>query len=176
MKLNYNNKIIKYAFFRELSEAKTFFINQKSRNKIFLDDTFGENHIVVNSFNSLTGEIYLSIGFCSERSINELNLLLWEEENKWIIEIDDCIYMISSLSAEIVTKFEVSTPLVGFYAAKNRLLVLEEANIKVLNSEGDVLQEKAIDLIDNYSLTDDGILNITTIEGEESQINLFKNN
>jgi hypothetical protein len=174
MKLNFNNKIIQCNSFNELSEAKTFFGNQKSRNKGFLDDTFGDYHCVVNSLDSLTGEIYLSLGFSSEKNNNELNLMLWEQESKWIIEIDDNIYMLSTLTAEIVTKLEVSTPLIGFYATGNRLLILEEANIKVLDCEGNILQENTVDLIDSYSLTDDGVLNITTVDGEESQISLFK--
>ncbi|TKG87910.1 hypothetical protein EYV94_27860 [Puteibacter caeruleilacunae] len=173
MKLNYNNKIIKHHSFNELSEAKKFYSNQKSRNKCFLDDTFGDNHCVINSLDALSGEIYLSLGFSSERNSNELNLMLWEQADRWVIEIDESIYIVSSRSAEIVTKFEIGTPLIGFYVIENRLLVLEETNIKVLDREGNVFQEKTIDLIDSYSLTDDGVLNIISTEGEESQISLF---
>ena len=115
MKLNYFNRIIKYFTFSALSEAQFFFESQKDNRKLFLFDTFGDNHCIVKSEDSLSGELDFCIGFSSETSPEKLNIIVCVEFDRWIVEVDNFLYFVNSKVNKVLSKSEINTPLIGLH-------------------------------------------------------------
>ena len=172
MKINYDNMIIESSLFGEDSEAQTYFTNQKGTSKIFLQDVYGDNHCVVKLVDSLSKEIKFCLGFSSETSPDNLNLIVWGQSDRFIIEVDNFLYFLSLSKGDIVSKVELLTPLIGFHSTGKKLLILEEAGLKVVDANGKINQEETTDLIEDFTLTDDK-LNLTTMEGGQQEIKLL---
>jgi len=164
--------IIESSLFGEDSEAQKYFANQNSKGKIFLQDVYGDNHSVINLTDSLSKEIKFCLGFSSETSPNNLNLLVLGKSDRLIIEIDNFLYFLSLSKGDIVSKIELLTPLIGLHWAGKKLLILEEAGLKVVDADGRINQEETTDLIEDFNLTDD-TLNLTTMEGDQHEIKLL---
>ena len=171
MKLNYLNRILEFSFFKNSTEAKTFFENQKSTRNLFLSDTYGENSCVVKCMDSLSREVEFCLGFSSETKPDELSLITMFESDRWIVQVDNELFFISLSESKVVNKSEIYTPLIGLHLKESRLLILEEAGLKVVDKNGKVLQEQTTDLIDTFELKN-STLSIFTVNGERTEVKL----
>lgn len=171
MKINYSNMIIESSLFGEASEAQTYFTNQKGRSKVFLQDVFGDNYCVVKLVDSLSKEIKFCLGFSSETAPDNLNLIVWEHSDRFIIEVDNFLYFLSLSKGEVVSKVELLTPLIGLHSKGKMLLILEEAGFKVVDANGEINQEETTDLIEDFTFTDN-TLKLTTMEGDQQEIKI----
>ncbi len=67
-------------------------------------------------------------------------------------------------SLNIKTSLEITTLLMALYLiGKEKLLVLEEAYMRVVNYNGDIVKAELFDLIDDFSIKDN-LLSIQTSE------------
>jgi len=165
MKLNHINRILDFSVFTNLTDAEYFFKNQNCSQKLFLKDTFGDNHCVIKCMDSLSRELEFCLGFSSETEIGELNLITKFNSDRWIVQIDD------ELKNTIINKSKIHSPLIGLYFIDNKLIALEEAGLKVLDLNGKLLQIETTDLIDTFQLQSNSLI-ISTIEGEQVEIEL----
>ena len=172
MKINYDNMIVESSLFEEGSEAQTYFTNQKSMCKALLQDVYGDNHCVVKLVDSLSKEVKFCIRFSSEAPPNNLNLIVLYRSDRFIIELDNFLYFISLSKGDIVSKVELHTPLIGLHCSGEKLLILEEAGFKVVDTDGEIKQEETTDLIEDFTLKNT-ILNLITMEGDQQEIKLL---
>lgn len=168
MKIIIDNKSIVENHFSSLTEAKNFLNSHRSVRTLFLDETFGEHHHALNIVHSLTGETLLNIGYSSEKSPDELKLLIWDKSNRLVVETDESIYILS-IDGEIIEKIEIITPVVSLYLIRGNLLLVEESGIKVVDQQGAILVDKATDLISQLSLNGDKLI-ISTLEGDKLEV------
>ena len=166
----YNNWIF---FVWKIFRGTDLLFQSKSTNKIYLQDTYGDNHCVLKLVDSLSKRIKFCIGFSSETHSSKLNLIVLGQYDKLIIEVDKFLYFISLSKGDVISKIELFTPLIGLHHKKEKLLVLEEAELKVIDINGIVNKEEFFDLIEDFTFVDN-TLYLTTIEGEKKRLKFRK--
>lgn len=171
MKIITNNSYFEVNNFKVFEEANTVFEGQKSINKAVLKDTFGQNHQILNIYDSLTSKRLLSIKFSTDKPFDDLICLYWAKFDRIVLETDKLIYMLST-NGKIIANVETYAPILGLSIVNQGLLLLEEVSVKIINQEGVILRNIPTDIIVNYSLDNDN-LKITTIEDNEFEIRLL---
>ena len=161
MKLICNNiytTLRRFESFREFS----IFINNQSINSLSLK-TIGDAYYCLSIHDALTQEEIKRINFCSDKMEEDLNILLWHNARLLVIDTGVQVYFINS-EYTVSASFEITTPLIGFYVTKNNnLLILEEATLQLVTSRGNILKNKAFDMIEKFSIKDD-VLSIITCD------------
>ncbi len=161
MKQIIENRYLKAFKFSSLEEASTFFNNQKAKRSLSIEDTFGENYYCYVCYHSLTREKQFILSFSSDESVDNLNFLYWD--SLLVLDTGKNIYLIDE-SLNIKKSFEITTTLVGLYLINNeKLVLLEEAFLRVVNYKGQIVKSELFDLIENFSIKDN-ILSIQTSE------------
>ena len=161
MKQIIKNCYIKAFKFASSREMLTFVNNQVAKKQLSIDDTFGDNHYCYVGYHSLTKEKQFTLSFSSDDSDDSLNFLFWD--NLFVLDAGKNIYLIDE-NFNIKTSLEITTPLVGLYLInKEKLLVLEEAYLRVINNNGDIVKAELFDLIEDFSIKND-FLSIQTSE------------
>ncbi|MGJ1437887.1 hypothetical protein [Sphingobacterium siyangense] len=161
MKQVIKNIYLKGFRFSSAEEASIFFKNQKAERSLSFEDTFGDNYYCYVCYHSLTREKQFVLSFSSDESEDNLNFLFWD--NMFIIDTGKNIYLIDE-KLNIKTSFETTTPLIGLYLISNeKLLVLEEAYMRIINYNGDIVKAELFDLIEDFSIKDN-LLSIQTSE------------
>jgi hypothetical protein len=161
MKQIIENRYIKTFKFTSSKEASTFVRNQGVEKYLSIDDTFEDNYYCYVCYHSLTKEKQFVLSFTSNESDDNLNFLFWN--TLLVLDTGKNIYLIDE-SLKIKTSLEITTPLIGIYLiSKERLLVLEEAYIRIVNYNGDIVKAELFDLIENFSIKDN-LLSIQTNE------------
>lgn len=162
MKQIIENSCIKTISFRTYQEANTYVRNNEAVNILALDETYGSYRYCCVGYHSLTMEKQYIISFSSDYSEEELSLLHWGSllvlnNGKTVYLIDDGLRVKAALG--------LTTPLIGLFLISNeKLLVLEEAYLRVIDSKGDVVKAELFDLIEEFSI-DNSVLSIKTGEG-----------
>lgn len=154
MKQIVDNIYIKEYRFLTKKENDYFFENQKIKNRLCLEKTFGEYYYNYIYIDSLSQEKLFVISFNSDENNDNLSLLFWGSQKIYVVDTGMYIYMIDyNLNVISVTNIEVS--LIGLYVIDDhRLLILEEANMRIMNNKGDIIKEKTFDLIEHFSIKD----------------------
>lgn len=161
MKQIIENRYLKGFRFASLEEASTFFNNQKSERNLFIQDTIGDSYYCYVCYHSLTIEKQFVLSFSSDESEDNLNFLFWD--NMLVLDTGKSIYLIDE-SLNIKTSFEITTPLIGLYLISiERLLILEEAFLRIINHNGDIIKTELFDLIEDFNIKD----NFLTIQTNE---------
>lgn len=161
MKQIINNQYLKVFSFCSFNESETFFANQNSKKKLFIENSFGDNYFCYVCYHTLTREKKFALSFCSDENDDKLNFLFWN--NSLIMDTGREIYFIDE-NLNIKVSFEITTPLIGFYLIDSEnLLLLEEAYLRVINFKGEIVKSKLFDLIEDFSL-ENNLLSIQTIE------------
>mgnify|MGYP003429414724 CR=1 FL=1 len=161
MKQVIKNTYIKGFRFSSEEEALTFLKNQKAERSLSLEDTFGDSYYCYVCYHSLTRERQFVLSFSSDESEDNLNFLFWD--NMLVLDTGKNIYLIDE-NLNIKTSLEITTPLVGLYLISNeKLLVLEEAYMRIINYNGDIEKAELFDLIEDFSINDN-LLSIQTSE------------
>ncbi|WP_343786048.1 hypothetical protein [Wandonia haliotis] len=160
-----NNKYLREFVFSSAEEASTFFNNQTTEKKLSLEDTFGDNYYCYVCYDSLTKEVEFILSFSSDTSEDNLFFLFWE--NRLILDTGTTIYLIDK-NLNIKSSLEITTPLVGLHSInKDRLLILEEAYLRIIDSNGNIIKAELFDLLEDFSIKNN-VLSIQTCE--ESRI------
>ncbi|GGH68349.1 hypothetical protein [Phaeocystidibacter marisrubri] len=161
MKQIIKNSYIKAFKFTSFQEATTFVNNQDANKQLSIDDTFGDNYYCYVGYHSLTKEKQFILSFSSDESDDSLNFLFWD--SLFVLDTGNSIYLIDE-DLNVKTSLEITTPLVGLYLInKEKLLVLEEAYMRVINCNGDIVKAELFDLIEDFSIKDN-FLSIQTSE------------
>ena len=163
------NKYLKGFSFLSLREALTFLDNQGVNKSLSLEETFGENYYCYICYHSLTQEILFSLSYSSDESEDNLNIMYWND--LIVLDIGKIIYLIDDF-LEIRSSIEITTPLVGLYVINDeRLLVLEEAFVRVINNKGEVVRAELTDLIEDFSVKDNLLFIQTNEENKIIELN-----
>ena len=163
------NKYLKGFSFLSLREALTFLDNQGVNKNLSLEETFGENYYCYICYHSLTQEKLFSLSFSSDESEDNLNIMYWND--LIVLDIGKKNYLIDDF-LEIRSSIEITTPLVGLYAINDeRLLVLEEAFVRVINNKGEVVRAELTDLIEDFSVKDNLLFIQTNEENKIIELN-----
>lgn len=161
MKQIIGNTYIKAFKFAASDEASTFADNQKAKNYLSVDDVLGESYYCYVGYHSLTREKQFVFSFSSDENEDNLNFLFWND--LFILDTAKNIYLIDE-SLRIKAALEITTPLVGLYLVnRDKLLVLEEAYMRVINYEGEIVKAELFDLMEDFSIQDN-LLSIQTGE------------
>jgi hypothetical protein len=165
MKQIIKNSYIKAFKFTSSHEASTFVSNQGAKKRLSIDETFGDNYYCYVGYHSLTKEKQFVLSFSSDEDEDCLNFLFWD--SLFVLDTGKNIYLIDE-SLNIKTSLEITTPLMGLYLiSKEKLLVLEEAYMRVMNYNGDIVKAELFDLIEDFNIKDN-LLSIQT--SEESKV------
>lgn len=164
MKQIFNNQYITSFKFIHHKDVAVFISHQNIKNVLTLEETFGDNYYCYVFYDSLTREKKFIISFSSDDAESELNLLRWEAADRLVLDTGKFLYLIDN---DFIIRgcFDISSPLIGLQlTSKNRLLVLEEASLRLINSEGQILINELFDLIEDFFVSDSYFL-IKTSEG-----------
>lgn len=161
MKQIIQNKYLKGFRFSSSGEALIFLNNQKANNSLSLENTFGDNYYCYVCYHSLTKEKLFTLSFSSDENEDNLSFLPWN--NCFVMDTGKSIYLIDEFLC-IKTSLDITTPLVGLYIINNeKLLILEEAYMRVIDYNGQIVKSELFDLIENFSIKDN-VLSIQTSE------------
>ena len=163
MKQIIGNKYLKVFKFLSSQEVSEFLNNQKTRNILSLDETFGDNYFCYVCHHSLTSEKQFVLFFSSDENEDNLSFLFWEEHKMFVLDTGKNVYLINE-ELNIIASFEITTPLIGLYLVnKDNLLLLEEAFFSLVDFEGKTIKNELFDLIEDFSI-ENGRLSIQTSE------------
>jgi hypothetical protein len=165
MKQIIENRYLKEFKFSSSKEALIFFNNQKAKRSLSIDDTFGENYYCYVCYHSLTKDKQFVLSFSSDESEDNLNFLLWH--SLLVLDTGKCVYLIDE-NLKIKSSFEVTTPLIGFFVINDeKLLLLEEAYMRIVDNKGQTIKSELFDQIEDFSIKGN-LLSIQT--GEENKL------
>lgn len=163
MKQIFENQYIKSFRFTSQRELSFFISNQNAVRVLSLDEYFGDYYYCYLGYHSLTGDKIFAITFSSDEVEDNLNLLFWTQSDLLVVDTGKNLYLINS-DMSLRAVFEIITPLIGLYlTSKRELLILEEATLKLISIEGEVLKNELFDLIEDFSIENDN-LSIQTSE------------
>lgn len=161
MKHIIENRYVKTFRFNTSREANIFLANNYTVRTLSLTETVGDNYFCFIFFDSLTNEKQFLISFCGDDAEEELILLYWSEAKIFVLGTNKKIWLISD-EFSILASFEISTTLIGLSLIKeNTLLLLEEASLTLIDSQGRLIKTELFDLIEDFNL-EDNLLNIRT--------------
>ena len=154
MKTIFENRYVKSHQFNSEEEFKPFYANQEATKKLILEEQGGEFWHCYVGYDSLTSDKLFTIGFDSDTSQEELNFLYWSESNLMVLDNGNEVFIVNE-EIELIARYTIVTPLIGFYITEsNSLLVLEEAAMKLISQNGEILKNEQFDLLDDYHISD----------------------
>ncbi|MBN9386393.1 MAG: hypothetical protein J0H74_36890 [Chitinophagaceae bacterium] len=167
MRQIFKNKFIKAYVFNSYEESLTFKNNQSPDKFLVLDNSFGDKYFYYVCFDSLTREKLFYISFCSDMSEDELIFFSWHESKLIVVDTGKEIYLIDN-ELRIVTSFDITSPLIGLHLTnENKLLILEEASLRLIDFEGTILMSCLFDLVEEFNIKEN-VLSIKTAEERRS--------
>jgi len=158
MKVIFGNKYVRCHQFGDKRDFDKFFSNQNNLlGKLLLDEQGGEFWYCYLIHDSLTSDKLYAFGFDSDESHDRLNFFYWKEENLCVFDNGSMIFIVDE-SMNILNTFDIITPLIGFYLTDSgSLLVLEEASMKLIGSNGAIVKNEQFDLINDYHVSDNAL-------------------
>lgn len=164
MKQIIKNKYLKEFRFSTLQEASFFCKNQKAKRSVFLEDSLGDNYYCYVCYHSLTQEKLFVLFFGSDENENNLNFSFWN--HLFILDTGKRIYLMDEF-LNIKIWFPIITSLIGFYIInQDRLLLLEEAYMRIVDSQGKVIENESFNLIENFRI-ENNVLFIQTSDSDK---------
>ena len=164
MKQIIKNIFIETYKFNSSREASTFLSNQVAEKILSLNDSYGDYYYCIVGYHSLTLEKKFVLLFSSDEKEDNLNFMFWD--NSLVLDTGRNIYLIDE-NLDIKVILEVFTPFRGLYLINNeKLLVLEDIYLTIINYDGDVIMQESFDFIENLSIQDN-VLSIQTSEGNK---------
>lgn len=155
MKIIVKNLYIKEYCFDSFREQVLFLDNINSPKQLVLENTYGELYYCYVFYNSITQEKDLILSFSSDSTIENINICFWTNENIVIMSFDSSIYFIDNKECRVIEEIGLTSPLIGIYQINdNKVLVLEEAYIRTINSNGKIIQDMKTELIENFTIQD----------------------
>lgn len=150
MKQIIGNRYLKGFRFSSSEESLAFLNNQKAKIILSIEETFGENYYCYVCYHSLTREKQFVLSFSSDESEDNLNFLFWG--SIFVLDTGKNIYLIDE-TLNIKTSLEITTPLVGLYLInKEKLLLLEETYMRVVDCKGQIVKSELFDLIEDFNI------------------------
>lgn len=166
MKQIVGNRYLNTYKFSSSKEVSVFLDNQETKNVLSVDDTIGDNYFCYVCCHSLTSKKQFALSFCSDEKEENLSFLFWDNHKIFVLDTGQSIHLVTD-NLNIISSFEITTPLIGLYLTnKDNLLLLEEASLRLVNSEGKVLISELFNLIEDFSI-ENGRLSIQTNEGNK---------
>ena len=159
--------------FPNKQEGQRYFDRQVCNCKVKLSDTYGDVLSVVSSKSSLTQKTIFSVAFESDIPAGASYCLVSDSLDRWILQVDNRLFFVQPSAGRLVAIQEISTPLSSLYLWNHRIIVLEEARVRIANINGDILQSVNTDLIEDVKLVDSQLF-IETIEGNRVVVDLAK--
>lgn len=173
MKIIVNNNCFTTQSFGIYTEAEKVFESQQSSSKVLLSETFGDNHHIINVSNSLTDRKIISIMFSSHKSLKALKFLFWEEFERFFLETDEAIYILSK-TGKTIANIKTLSPIFGFFIFGEKILILEEIGVNIIDVNGSVCKSISTDVIEDYKLNGKS-LEVKTMDGNKLEIILSEN-
>lgn len=166
------NLIYDVRSFLDKEDGIKYFQAQDCKGKIRHVDTYGDTFSVIKSISSLTQKCMLCVAFESDIPAENSYLMLSASLDRWVVHIDHQLKYIQPSESKILGSCSLSTPLSGLYLFGDRVLVIEEAAIKITNKDGRLLQCVYMDLIQDLELIESTIV-ATTVEGEKVVVDMM---
>jgi hypothetical protein len=168
MRQIFQNRFLRSYQFSNAVEQTAFIQRVSATRVLSIEESDGQNPICCVGRNSLTHEAEFVLSFRSDSSEEYLNFLFWD--GTMVLDTGKTVYLIDE-KLSIIASLDITTPLIGLYlVTKEKLLLLEEAYLRVIDHDGHVLKSEIFDLIEEFSV-DDGVLAVKTNE-ESRSINL----
>jgi len=155
MKIIFENRYIVYHVFDYEHEFNTFINNHGTTKKLILGAQGGKYFYSYVCHDSLTSDKLFMIGFDTDVEKEELHFLIWKNNHLIVFNNGSETFLIND-KMEILMSFFNTTPLIGFHITKSdSLLVLAEAELKLVSKAGDILMNEQFDLLNDYYIKDD---------------------
>ncbi len=161
MKQIIKNRYLKSVSFNSYNELNEYVKSLKVKNELALKDSFGDYYYCYSFIDSLTSENEFCITFSTDEREENLSILLWDAMDLFILNSGVKIYFITH-DLTIINSFDITSPLVGLQVLNgDKILILEEATLRVISSNGKIEQEELFDLMLDFHL-EGSKLSITT--------------
>jgi hypothetical protein len=161
MKLVVGNRYLKAFRFSSSHDALMFMGNQHAEKSLSIEDTVGDNYFCYVSYHSLTSKKEFVLSFSSDDPEDKLNFIFWDEHKKLVLDTGRLIYLIDE-NLVINASFDITSPLIGLYfVGKDKLLLMEEAFLRLIDYTGKILMSELFDLVEDFSIKN-GLLSIQT--------------
>lgn len=166
MKIIFNNKYIEIFKMESFREFSIFVNNQNIKKKISLNEPYGDHYYCYIFYDSLTKEKSCIVDFHTDQPEKNLNLLIWKNTSFLVLDTGMNLYLIDN-EFNVKTSFEILSPIIGLHITSgNNLLILEEASVRVIQSNGQIIKTELFDFIEDFNLQED-ILSIKTNVGSK---------
>lgn len=154
MKYIFNNIYIKVLSFESFGKYCRY-IDGIPGKKFHLEGSYGDKYYTFLVKDSLSQENLFIYSFQSDYSKNDLAVLFWEKAGLIVLHTGTYLYFIDR-SWSVKFSFEISTVLIGFHITKDaNLLIMQEASITLINSDGKKIKAANFDLIENFRLEEE---------------------
>ncbi len=174
MKFIFNNiylTLLKFNTYREYSQYKA---NQYNVDFLLLNDNYGDYFYCFEIYDSLTNEIKKIISFSSDYKDENLYSMYSKTTKTLIIHTGKKLFFIDK-EFKIISSYDIITPLVSLYETINdRIIILEEASITIVDESGIVLKKEFLGMITKYWINDNK-LTIVTEDVKEFIVDLKTN-
>ena len=145
-----DNYRVREYFFRTFQEQRTFLNNLDNSQILELEDTYGDYYYCYIFCNSITGEKKIVLSFSCDLTPDEISVCFWSGKKIVLLYLGQCLYLIDYNNLTI-KPIDLTSPIIGFYQIdNNNMLVLEETNIRTINTKGEIIKEMTTDLIVDY--------------------------
>ena len=153
-----DNYRVREYFFRTFPEQRTFLKNLDNSQILELEDTFGDYYYCYIFCNSITGEKKIVLSFSCDLTPDEISVCFWSGKKIVLLYLGQCLYLIDYNNLTI-KPIDLTSPIIGFYQIdNNNMLVLEETNIRTINTKGEIIKEMTTDLIVDYYIKNNNLL------------------
>ena len=114
MKQIVGNMYLRSFKFLSSKENTTFLSNQDIKEILVLNDYSGDNYYCYICYNSLSQDKKFIVSFSTDEVEDNLNFLFWRNHKLIVFDTGSHIYIVDE-KLNIVSSFEVTTPLIGFH-------------------------------------------------------------
>lgn len=152
-----DNYRVREYFFRTFPEQRTFLKNLDNSQILELEDTYGDYYYCYIFCNSITGEKKIVLSFSCDLTPDEISVCFWSGKKIVLLYLGQCLYLIDYNNLTI-KPIDLTSPIIGFYQIdNNNMLVLEETNIRTINTKGEIIKEMTTDLIVDYYIKNNNL-------------------
>lgn len=156
MNIIVKNLCVKEYCFTSFREQALFLNNVDCQKQLVLENTYGELYYCYVFYNSITQENEFVLSFCSDFIKENINICFWTNKNIVVVSFDSYIYFIDNKEGQVIKEIDLTSPLIGIYQIDDsKMLVLEEAYIRTVNANGEIVQDMMTDLIEDLNIQDD---------------------
>ncbi|WP_438422231.1 hypothetical protein [Aquimarina macrocephali] len=172
MKVIINNRYIKSYKFNNQIEFNRFIENQDIHKKLILNESKDNFQYCYICYDSLTSDKLFLLSFSDDSDGENMIFLFWDDKKLFVIETGDNIFIVDE-NMIIITSLNIITPIIGlFITTSKNLIILEEATMRLVDSDGKVLINEQFDLLEDYNL-DNNKLYLKMMNEESKVIELL---